>query len=382
MLNPPNQAIMIWLAYFIYGFIILRFMVSMINLLTGQWLKTAVRGYHVHSPLISVLIPARNEGSNIGLILSDLLQQDYANFEVLVYDDLSTDNTLQVIKEFTLKDPRIKLLKGLSLPEGWLGKNHACHRLSGRAAGEYLLFMDADVRLKKSLLTNSLAHAVRHRLDMMSIFPVQKMYTFGEKITVPVMNWVLLGLLPLILTRISHWPSFSAANGQFMLFRAITYHDYKFHKQLKHDMAEDIAIFRKMKKNGLRTHTVLRNGDVSCRMYRSWHESIEGFAKNVIDFFGGYSFMAIHFAFLTGLGFIPVILTLPWKFVIAFFVLSILTRAVISLISRQSPVDNLVFAPLQQISLFIMIIKALIHKKQHSLKWKGRKVYNEEPVSI
>lgn len=147
-------------------------------------------------------------------------------------------------------------------------------------------------------------------------------------------------------------------------------------------MAEDIAIFRKMKKNGLRTHTVLRNGDVSCRMYRSWHESIEGFAKNVIDFFGGYSFMAIHFAFLTGLGFIPVILTLPWKFVIAFFVLSILTRAVISLISRQSPVDNLVFAPLQQISLFIMIIKALIHKKQHSLKWKGRKVYNEEPVSI
>lgn len=118
MLNPPNQAIMIWLAYFIYGFIILRFMVSMINLLTGQWLKTAVRGYHVHSPLISVLIPARNEGSNIGLILSDLLQQDYANFEVLVYDDLSTDNTLQVIKEFTLKDPRIKLLKGLSLPEG------------------------------------------------------------------------------------------------------------------------------------------------------------------------------------------------------------------------------------------------------------------------
>jgi chlorobactene glucosyltransferase len=82
------------------------------------------------SPLVSVLIPARNEENTIGRLLSDLQGQTYQNLEVIVYNDQSTDKTLQVINEHSLKDRRVRAINGISLPEGWIGKNHACHCLA------------------------------------------------------------------------------------------------------------------------------------------------------------------------------------------------------------------------------------------------------------
>lgn len=430
---------MIWLAYFIFAFLVLRLMISLSNLLTRQWLKKApvagdtfARASRQHQtnaqvnhdsplqkqktprqhtislkdkvsregessseydstpeeksitenlppPLLSVLIPVRNEERTAGLLLDDLINQDYTDFEILVYDDLSEDKTRQIIAGYEQKDSRIKLLEGTTLPSGWLGKNHACHQLARTATGEYLLFLDADVRVKPSLIRNSLAHMRRNRLDLFSLFPRQVMITFGEKITVPVMNWVLVGLLPLILTRIPGWPSFSAANGQFMLFRSDVYHRYKFHKQLSEKMVEDIGIFRLMKKKGLRTHTTLSNGDITCRMYGSWGEAIEGFSKNVLEYFGGHTILAILFSFITITGFIPVVLYLSWFFSLIFFIILALHIIIISFLSRQSPLQNLILAPLQQLSFCFMIYTAIRHKAHHKLFWKGRNVYDPNP---
>ncbi len=369
---------MTWLAYFILGSQLLRFLVSLSNLITIQWLKKADTDQTEKtalSPQVSVLIPARNEEDKIDKLLNDLLRQDYKNFEVLVYDDLSDDKTVTKVKEFIGQSSRIGLLKGSSLPAGWLGKNYACHRLSLEAKGEFLLFLDADVRAQPSLIKNSLAHMQKHRLDLLSIFSKQVMKTFGEKITVPVMNWVLTGLLPLILTRISSWPSFSAANGQFMLFRADVYHRYGFHSMIKGEIVEDIEIFRQMKKTGLRTHTILSNGDITCRMYGSWSDAIKGFSRNVTEFFGGHTIVAVLFALLTTLGFIPVILYLPPEAVLAFFTLLVFHRTLISGLSRQPVLQNLLLAPLQQFSFCTMIAAAICNRARHTMTWKGRVIY-------
>ena len=367
---------MIWLAYFIFGSLVLRLMVSLTNLITKQWLRPARQKQHLPAslPLVSVLIPARNEAGNIGNLLSDLLNQEYSNLEILVYDDLSEDNTAGIVKKLARTSKKIRLIKGSPLPEGWLGKNHACHQLSVPAKGDYLLFLDADVRVKPSLIKNSLAHLQRHDLDLVSVFPKQEMVTFGEKITVPVMNWVLTGLLPLLLTRLSAWPSFSAANGQLMLFRAEVYHHHRFHEKVKNILVEDIEIFRVMKKMNLGTHTVLSNGDIACRMYDSWSKAIEGFSRNVIEFFGGHTLVAVLFALLTTLGFIPVLIALPLPVFIIFLFLLLLHRIIISFISRQPVIQNILLAPLQQISFCIMIIAALRNKVRHTLTWKDRSI--------
>jgi glycosyltransferase involved in cell wall biosynthesis len=370
---------MIWLAWFIYGFLWLRVFVSLTNLFTRQWLKNSKEVSHItntgESPFISVLIPARNEEKTIGLLLGDLLVQDYERFEIIVYDDNSDDSTGPVIKRYMSNDSRIKIIKGSALPPGWIGKTHACYQLSLMASGDYLLYLDADVRVKPSLLRNSMVHMYKHNLSLLSLFPRQITVSPGEKITVPLMNWILLGLLPLILTRQSNMASFSAANGQFMLFRADIYHKYGFHERVKGKMVEDIEIFRLMKKLNLRTHTILGNNEISCRMYSDFHEAIAGFSKNVIDFFGGSGTIAVIFALITTFGFIPVILFLPDVHVYLYFYAIVLNRLIISFMSRQSPLYNILLAPLQQVSLILMIISALRKKHRQVLIWKGRNVF-------
>jgi glycosyltransferase involved in cell wall biosynthesis len=370
---------MIWLAWFIYGFLWLRVLISLTNLLTSQWLKTSKESDYLkaegESPLISVLIPARNEEKTIGLLLADLVMQEFERFEIIVYDDNSDDRTSHVVKKYMGPDSRIKLISGTALPPGWIGKTYACHKLSLKASGNYFLYLDADVRVKPSLLKNSLAHTHKYNLALLSLFPRQITVSPGEKITVPVMNWVLLGLLPLILTRISDKVSFSAANGQFMLFRADIYNKYCFHKMVKGKMVEDIEIFRLMKKFKLPVHTILGNEEISCRMYSNFHEAITGFSKNVIDFFGGSAPMALLFAMITSFGFIPVIISLPAHHVYLYFIAIVLNRFIISIISRQSALNNILLAPLQQISFSLMIISALRKKHSQSFIWKGRNVY-------
>jgi glycosyltransferase involved in cell wall biosynthesis len=370
---------MIWIAWFIYGFLWLRMLVSLTNLFTRQWLKNSGEVNYfttaVESPFISILIPVRNEEKNIGSLLGDLIVQDYERYEIVVYDDNSDDSTGNIVKGYMNTDSRIKMISGSSLPPGWIGKTYACHQLSLAASGDYLLFMDADVRVKPSLLRNSMVHMYKFNLSLLSLFPRQITISTGEKITVPLMNWILLGLLPLILTRRSKLASFSAANGQFMLFRADIYHKYGFHKMVKGKMVEDIEIFRCMKKLKMRTHTILGNTEISCRMYSNFHEAIAGFSKNVIDFFGGSGPAAIMFAVVTTFGFIPVIIFLPPVHVYLYFIVIVVNRLIISFISRQSPLFNVLLAPLQQISLSLMIISALRKKRRQTLIWKGRNVY-------
>ncbi|HKJ79983.1 MAG TPA: glycosyltransferase family A protein, partial [Prolixibacteraceae bacterium] len=134
---------MVYLATFILFFTCLQLFVSFVNLVFRQKLSGIVKH---QNQLVSVLIPARNEGQSIGCLLSDLLNQNYKHLEIWVFDDDSADDTAQIVTEFAQKDDRIKLLQSTKLPEGWLGKNFACHSLAQKAKGKWFLFLDADVR--------------------------------------------------------------------------------------------------------------------------------------------------------------------------------------------------------------------------------------------
>jgi len=368
---------MTWLAYFIVFFTSLRLLVALSNFFLRRWLR---KGLLLNEPMVSVLIPARNEEKNIGRIVNDLINHDYNNLEIIVYDDLSEDNTYQIVHQFAIKHDNVKAIKGEFLPEGWLGKNHACHRLALQAEGDYLLFLDADVIIKKGLVKNALAHLRKYQLSLLSIFPVQIMKSFSERLAVPLMNWILVSLLPLIFTRISSWPSFSAANGQFMLFDAGVYHKETFHKVLKSHKVEDIAIFRLMKKKGYKVETLLGNNSIRCRMYQTWDEAVKGFSKNVFEFFGGSRVLAYLFGLLTTFGFLVVLLALPLIFTLLYFLMVILLRIIISLASRQNVFLNLLLAPLQQINFLIIMAIALVLQNKKATLWKGRNIDVETKI--
>lgn len=362
---------MIYIAWSILALAFVNFTVSLVNLLAFHYLP---EGTVDHTPLISVLIPARDEETNIANILTDLMQIPYRNLQILIYNDESSDNTENIVREFERKDQRINLLPGRSLPEHWTGKNHACHQLALRAEGEYYLFLDADVRIRGNVINNGISRMIKENLALLSIFPVQIMKTLGAKISVPLMNWILLSLLPMPLIRKSKRPSLAAANGQFMLIPALVYKEFRFHEAFKEHKVEDMAIIRLLKTKGYNVETYLGNNDISCIMYDRLSKAIEGFTKNIFLFFGNSVIVTVLYALLITLAPVFIIVYLPVYAWIVYAVMILFMRINISIASRQPVFQNLLYLIPQQIVLLFIIGKAVFNRLTGKILWKGRNV--------
>ena len=355
------------------GFI--RLLVSVVNLLTNVYLPQSI---HLENhPKVSILIPARNEEANIGKLLVDIENLSYTNYEVIVYNDCSTDNTANIVKPAMHKNPNITLIEGGELEDGWLGKNFACHNLALKATGEYFLFLDADVRVKHQLIEQSvyLMKKQKLKLKLLSIFPKQIISNKETLLAIPLMNWILLSLLPLILIRWSSWTSFSAANGQFMFFEAQAYKQLLPHTIHKANKVEDIAICRYYKKSRMRVSTILGNKDIQCKMYNTLDESMDGFSKNIFDFFGGSIVTGLLFAAFTT--FAPLLLYFSLGiYASAIYICSIiLIRIFVSKASKQSISDNILYMLAQHFIFLKIMCIALLHRKRKSLTWKDRDVF-------
>ena len=201
-------------------FIVLRFTVTVFNFVSNPKLTRVSRHY---DDLVSILIPARNEQENILQLLQSILKQDYKNYEVIVYDDESTDDTYNICEEFAAGHTSFSIVKGYKLPGDWLGKNYACHQLAKKARGKYLLFLDADTIVSNGLINSAVHRMYLNKLGLLSVFPNQLMQTTGEKITVPLLHFLLLNTFPLRLAFLTKNPSAATACGQLMLFDAEVY---------------------------------------------------------------------------------------------------------------------------------------------------------------
>lgn len=363
---------MIWAAVIVLYLTFIRMLVALANLFT----MTFPGKQHVEKgPLVSVLIPARNEEENIGRLLDSLLSQQYSPFEIIVYNDSSTDATGEILSQYGASGKLVRHIDGGELPEGWLGKNHACHRLAGSAAGEYLLFIDADVVAGREMLSAAVARMQEKRLSLLSVFPYQLKLTRGERVVIPVMNWILLSLLPLILVRKCRWSSFSAANGQFMMFRASVYKRYMFHDMVKMRLAEDIMIARIMKRMRLRIETLAgRESGVSCRMYRTYEEALNGFAKNVMTMFGDSRLFILFFTVLCLFGWLPVFLGAGWPGLAAYIFMVLAINISVAGVSGQNIRDALLLFPERMVAFFRIVTRAFRIRGRKSYEWKDRNI--------
>ena len=360
-----------YIAWFILIFTLVQFLVAAANLVFLQRFPKINQNFNL---LVSVLIPARNEEKNIGNLLTGLQNQDYKNIEIIVFNDQSTDKTASIVNIFAENDKRIKLINSNGLPEGWLGKNHACFSLAKHASGKYFLFLDADVNIGNNIIQQTTQFSEKHKLGLLSIFPMQIMKTLGEQVTVPNMNFILLSLLPLVLVRKICFSSIAAANGQYMLFQSEIYWKIQPHEKMKTSKVEDIEIARFFKQNKIKVACLVGNPSITCRMYSGFSEAVYGFSKNVIQFFGGSFFMAILFWLVTSLGFIAVLFSFSTTIFLLYLLAIILTRIFISIVSKQSVLRNLRFAVPQQITMGIFIFQAIINTYKKQYLWKGRNI--------
>jgi glycosyltransferase involved in cell wall biosynthesis len=325
---------------------------------------------------ISILVPARNEEQNLPRLLDSILSQDYENFEVLIYDDQSTDKTPEIVQEYSQNDGRIKLIHGIPLPEGWMGKNHACHRLGQEANGDFFFFMDADVHVGNGIFQQVADYMAVHKIQLLSIFPKQEIESPGEWMTVPLMNWILLSLLPIPLSNITKRPSLSAANGQFMVFNKENYMKYKWHEKHKKEWVEDITIMRSVRTESYKTALFLGRENLSCRMYKGYREAVAGFTRNLAHFYVNNYLLLLLSNFLIVTGVFFVWSSLPFFATIIYIAGLILLKIMTSIAASQSILKNLLFQPLQILSLLQISIQSYLRSRKKQLSWKGRQLFS------
>ena len=359
------------LIYLVFFFLILRFTVTLFNFISNPKLTGSARQY---TDLVSILVPARNEAQNIAVLLSSVRDQNYENFELIVLDDHSDDDTYTICKSFAQKDLRFKVVHGENLPDGWLGKNFACCQLANAASGKYLMFLDADETISQDLINNAAHRMKSSDLMLLSLFTDQVMLSFGEKLVVPLMHFLLLNLLPLRLVRLSENPAFSAASGQFMLFEAENYHEYQWHTMVKNKVVEDIEIMKLVKGFKFRAETLLANGYIKCRMYRNLNQAIEGFSKNLLAGFNNSVLSLFVYIFLLMIGPFAIAYYLDIQLLVFAFGLIILSRIMISLSSGQNPWINVLLHPVQMFFLLVLSVLSIRKYLTKTTTWKGRTI--------
>ncbi len=237
-------------------------------------------------PLVSVVIPARNEARNIEHCLRSVLTATYPNLEVIVVDDHSTDKTGDMARAISATDPRVRVIANPDLPDGWFGKQWACQNGAAATSGEIICFADADTTQSSDLITRSVNAIGRRRADLFSVAGKQELGSFWERLVQP-------QIFSLMLVRYGGTESVTnslrvadkIANGQCLFVRRDVYDSLGGHALVKTHVADDMMMAQRFFARGKKVVLMEGVDQLSTRMYTSLSELVHGWGKNV--FAGG-----------------------------------------------------------------------------------------------
>jgi len=238
------------------------------------------------TPLVSVIIPARNERGNIASCIESVLAQKYPNVEIIVADDRSTDGTPEIVEALKREHSNITLVRVKELPAGWTGKCHALFQARKHARGEWLCFIDADTYLAPENLQQVLCECLVNQLDMYTFIPKQVCETFWEKLLQPALGGIFM--VRFQLSRVNCPDSKAAfANGQYIFIRSETYDGVGGHETVRGRLLEDIALAHLVKNSGGKLRVAYGKDIISCRMYGTFGQLISGWRRILFAGFDG-----------------------------------------------------------------------------------------------
>jgi hypothetical protein len=332
------------------------------------------------APAVSVLVPARDEAERIAPCIRSVLASTGVDLELIVCDDGSNDGTADVVRRAADGDPRLRVVTGAPLPAGWLGKPHACHQLAQLAAGEALVFVDADVRLATDGLQRTVA--LLDELDLVSPYPRQEADGWLPRLVQPLLQWSWLTFLPLRHAERSPRPSLTAANGQLLACRAAAYRAAGGHAAVRDEVVEDVELARTFKRHGARVAVVDGTQVASCRMYGSAAELRDGYAKSLWAAFGSPSGAAAAVGLLAWCYVVPAAalvraagrrraseMLIPATGYLA----GVAGRVLTARRTRGRPADALAH-PLSVTALGWLTVLSFVRRRRGTATWKGRAV--------
>lgn len=255
-------------------------------------------------PLVSLVVAARNEERGVEAAARSLLAQGYPRLEIVAVDDRSDDRTGAILDRLAAGEPRLRVVHVRELPPGWLGKNHALATGAAAAAGEWILFTDADVVMHPDAVGRAVTAAERLGSDHLAVLP--ELVMRGVLAQAFLTSFGIIGIEALRPWKARDPGSRrSAGVGAFNLVRAAAYRRAGGHEPIRLRPDDDLKLGKILKRSGARQEVMLGTGIVTVEWYHSLGEAIRGLEKNsfaVVEYNALLMLGGVFFYLLVGLG--------------------------------------------------------------------------------
>jgi len=245
------------------------------------------------SPTVSVLIPARNEATCIEACIAAWRRQEYASYEVLIFDDDSTDETAERARAAAAGASNVQVIRGGPLPDGWRGKTHACHRLRDHARGDVLVFADADVVPAPLTLACAVGALQTGGVHVLSALPSHTSARPVLRALTAIQNWAALTLAPLWLRAVRRTPCFAVMNGQFFMMGAGVYDASGGFGVVSGSLGEDAVLGRRLVALGYEVELVDGTRMLACHGYSRYRDLWQANVRNLAAVLFGSSTMLL-----------------------------------------------------------------------------------------
>jgi len=244
-------------------------------------------------PLISVLIPARNEEETIGKCVTSLLHSDYPHLEIIVLDDNSRDRTYEIVRILAQNHENLRIIKGQKLPPGWNGKNWACHQLAYAAKGDWFLFTDADTCHSPNSVSTAIVAAKKSQSHFVTVIPGLIMKSWAERLILPVIHFAFFVLMPYKLINFSKNSRVAIGIGPFLFIQRKRYFSCGGFEAIKTEILDDMALAKIVKQDKGKLAVIDGTDIMQVRFYTCFKEIWSGLSKNSFQAIGS----SPHFLF-------------------------------------------------------------------------------------
>jgi chlorobactene glucosyltransferase len=328
---------------------------------------------------VSVIVPARDEELNIARCIESLLAQDYADYEVIVVDDASSDATARIVTEHA-SGPRLRLVSGAPLPEGWMGKQHALSQGAAVARGDVLMFTDADTVHRPESVSWVVTNMEDHRADFISGYLRQEALTFGERLIVPT-QYAMMMFIPLALLPYRNSSKLAFAIGQLVAVKRDAFDGAGGFGPFRDSVVDDMSMARRLKGCGYRTAFLDATGVASCRLYADYRTAFHGTMRSIFGAVGGtfFTVLAMSCVVLGAIVYPPAAVlwalasrTTPSVQLTGVAVLFVMTWGLIAL-DRDVPLTSVFLYPLVFLDLVLILVVSMVRTGYgRGVDWKGR----------
>jgi cellulose synthase/poly-beta-1,6-N-acetylglucosamine synthase-like glycosyltransferase len=320
----------------------------------------------------SILVPCRNEAENVSELVSTLGALDHPRYEVIFIDDNSTDGTGELLSQAIRNHSYMKVISAAPLSDGWMGKPWALSQGLSQASHEYIVTVDADVRLAPDALSAMDSVLQRTGSDFLSPYPSQSTVTMSERLVQPLLQWTWMTTVPLRLAMRSSRPSLAVANGQFLIVKKSALIAVGGFAAIQSSVLDDIDLARVLIHTGFRGGVCDGSAIASTRMYTSFREIRAGYGKSMSTGFGGiFGSLALVLVMAVS-GILPFIGSIAGSPIATASLLMVIASRIISAMSSRSLLIDALLHPISALFfIYLLIYSNLFHSK---IMWKGRSI--------